>query len=254
MSVLVHAQLPTVKPSDPHYSDASSWVWVPCLEFPVERVNQLKFSSKPFKWIRYCIGAVTGARGHLSRRADLLDAVDYDQTLPLEQESVHLYYHVSDAEKELMFPTDPHLADPRKTNSVDSRAATTTSSVGCEAFRQDLLDRDIWCLITGSDEGLCDAVHLVPHCRDDEVRIWPTYVPFVYHLTFIYTRRVPCMPTVHQDAHHAQMPWPRRRHRLFDRRRAQRSPSPRRLPQNIPPNPRFSSGTSAQLLLNHSIF
>ncbi len=183
--VLVHAQLPTIKPSDPCYSDESSWVWVPCLEFPIDRVNLLQFSTKPLKWIRYCIGAVTGAQGHLSRKADSLDVIDYDQPLSSDSESMSLYYHVGDAEKEHMFPTDPHLADPHKTNSVHSRAATTTSSIACEGFHQDLRDRDTCCLVTASDEVLCDAAHLVPHCRGDDVRIFGyTYAPSSLRSTF----------------------------------------------------------------------
>ncbi|KAI1782346.1 hypothetical protein LXA43DRAFT_1104239 [Ganoderma leucocontextum] len=171
--VLVHAQMPTVKPSDPRYSNASTWVWVPCLEFPVHRVNRLQFSSKPLKWIRYCIGAVTGAQGHLSRKADSLDIIDYDQALSSDSESMLLYYYISDAEKEHMFPTDPHLADLHKTNSVHSRAATTTSSVACEAFHQDLQERDTRCVVLGWEEDYCDAAHLVPHCKDDEDDIVP---------------------------------------------------------------------------------
>ncbi|KAI1782514.1 hypothetical protein LXA43DRAFT_1143110 [Ganoderma leucocontextum] len=85
--VLVHAQLPTVRPGGPGYSDPSTWMWVPCLEFPIERVNQLQFSSKPLKWIRYCIGAVTGAHGDLSHQHDLLELVDYDQPLSSQSQS-----------------------------------------------------------------------------------------------------------------------------------------------------------------------
>ncbi|KAM5542414.1 hypothetical protein V8D89_003873 [Ganoderma adspersum] len=162
------SKLPTIRPGGLGYSDPSTWVWVPCLEFPVDRVNELQFSSKPLKWIRYCIGAVTGTQGHLSHKADSLDVVDYDQPLSSDSASMALYYHVSDAERELMFPTDPHLADRPKTSSVHSFAATTTSSVACEGFHQDLRDRDTRCLITASDEVFCDAIHLVPHCRDDE--------------------------------------------------------------------------------------
>ena len=169
MSVLVHSQLPTVKPSDPRYSDTSCWVWVPCLEFPVERVNRLQFSTKPLKWMRYCIGAVAGARGDLSLKAGSLEVIDYDQPLS-ESASMALYYHVGDEEKEHMFPTDPRLADPPKTNSVHSRASTTTSSVACQGFRQDLLERDAHCVASGLDEMFCNAVHLVPHCKDDDVR------------------------------------------------------------------------------------
>ena len=58
--------------------------------------------------------------------------VDYDLALSPEPATMALYYHVSNAEKSLMFPTDPHLADRSKTNSVHSRASMTTSSVACE--------------------------------------------------------------------------------------------------------------------------
>ncbi|KAM5542411.1 hypothetical protein V8D89_003870 [Ganoderma adspersum] len=166
--VLVHAQFPTVRPGYPGHSDLSTWVWVPCLKFPVDRVNELQFSSKPFKWIRYCIGAVTGTQGHLSHNADSLDVVDYDQPLSSESASMALYYHVSDTEKSLMFPTDPHLADRPKTNSVHSHASTTTSSIACEEFHQALRERDTHCVAAGWGEMCCDAVHLVPHCKDDD--------------------------------------------------------------------------------------
>ncbi|KAI1791102.1 hypothetical protein LXA43DRAFT_1143443, partial [Ganoderma leucocontextum] len=166
--ILVHAQLPTVRPGGPGHSDPSTWVWVPCLEFPVERVNQLQFSSKPLKWIRYCIGAVTGAHGDLSHQHDLLELVDYDQPLSSESQSMLLYYHVSDTEKEQMFPTDPHLADPARTDSVYSRGNTSTSSDPCRAFREDLDERDECCVATGYEETWCDSVHLVPHCKGDD--------------------------------------------------------------------------------------
>ncbi|KAI1795011.1 hypothetical protein LXA43DRAFT_1178917 [Ganoderma leucocontextum] len=71
-----------------------------------------------------------------------------------------LYYHVSDAEKEQMFPTDPHLADPARTDSVHSRGNTSTSSVACEAFHHNLQKRDTRCVAIGWDEMYCDAAHL----------------------------------------------------------------------------------------------
>ena len=168
--ILVHAQLPTVRPGGPDYLDPSTWVWVPCLEFPVERVNELQFSPKPLKWIRYCIGAVTGARGDLSREQDVFDVIDYDQPLSSESRSMDLYYHISDAEKERMFPTDPHLADPPRTDSVYSRFNTSTSSAPCRTRRADLEDRDERCGATEYRQQCCDSVHLVPHCKGDDVR------------------------------------------------------------------------------------
>ena len=168
--ILVHAQLPTVRPGGPRYLDPSTWVWVPCLEFPVERVNELRFSPKPFKWIRYCIGAVTGTHGNLSREQDVPNIIDYDQPLSSKSKSMDLYYHTNDAEKEQMFPTDPHLADPARTDSVYSRRNTSTSSAPCRTRRDDLEDRDERCVATGYREQFCDSVHLVPHCKGDDVR------------------------------------------------------------------------------------
>ncbi|KAI1782248.1 hypothetical protein LXA43DRAFT_906375, partial [Ganoderma leucocontextum] len=120
--------------------------------------------------IHYCISTVTDTwQGHLSHKTHSLNIIDYDQPLSSsDSESLRLYYHVSDAEKEHMFPTDPHLADPPKTNSVYSRASTTTSSVACEAFHQDLRERDTHCVAISWDEIYCDAVHLMPHCKDDD--------------------------------------------------------------------------------------
>ncbi|PIL37637.1 hypothetical protein GSI_01331 [Ganoderma sinense ZZ0214-1] len=175
--ILVHAQLPTVRPGGPGYLDPSTWVWVPCLEFPIERVNELQFSSKPLKWIRYCIGAVTGTQGHLSHQADVLAIVDYDKPLSSksESQSMALYYHVSDAEKEQMFPTDPHLADPPREDSVHSDGNTTTSSAPCRTFHEDLVERDECCVATRWQENVCDSVHLIPHCKgDDYIRMLTT--------------------------------------------------------------------------------
>ena len=237
-TILVHAQLPTVKPSDPLYSHTSTWVWVPCLEFPVDRVNELQFSSKPLKWIRYCIGAVTGAQGHLSYNADSLDIIDYDQPLSSDSASIVLYYHVSDAEKDLMFPTDPHLADPPKTNSVHSHAATTTSSIACEEFHQALRERDVRCLASGSHEMYCNATHLVPHCKDDDVRP-PGFkilvVPFESsNCNVLFTPLPPPVHTVHQDAHRPPVPQPQGGHCARHRRRPQRPPPHGQLSQASP--------------------
>ena len=46
--------------------DPSNWHWVHCLTLPVETLKTLSFSQRPYKWIRYAIGVVVGAEGHLS--------------------------------------------------------------------------------------------------------------------------------------------------------------------------------------------
>jgi hypothetical protein len=36
-----------------HDLDLTNWEWENCLAFPVSRLNDLQFSLKPYKWIRY---------------------------------------------------------------------------------------------------------------------------------------------------------------------------------------------------------
>ena len=81
--------------------DPSNWHWVHCLTLPVETVNALQFSQRPYKWIRYATGAIVGAEGHLSSRPDSLNVVDYNAVLPAE--STALYYHTSEEERRRMF-------------------------------------------------------------------------------------------------------------------------------------------------------
>ena len=141
--------------------DPTNWRWVHCLNFPLETLYKLQFSHRPYKWIRYATGAVTGTQGDLSLSHDSLDIVDYDGGLP--SESVVLYYHTSDEERRRMFPVDP-----------DSGRINITSSVATSRraqFRSDVLQWDGGgCILTNNITAkYCDAVHLVAHTKGDEV-------------------------------------------------------------------------------------
>jgi len=140
--------------------DPANWRWVHCLTFKIETLSKLQFSHRPYKWIRYATGSVTGARGDLSFNRDSPDGMDYDDGLP--QDSVVLYYHTSDEEKRRMFPTDPDIGRTNITSSVPTSRRTR--------FRGDVQGRDaLRCVLSDIVPSLCDAVHLIAHSKGDAV-------------------------------------------------------------------------------------
>ena len=161
--ISVHAQFPKHVVSNTKLDlEPTNWEWKQCLAFPVNELDKLRFSSKPYKWIRYATGVVIGARGELCVERDLPNPfpIDYDSGLPAN--SIDLYYHTADEEKGHMFPIDPSLANIGTETS--SRAST-----GREISGGDVEDRDGSCVLTGDPALVCDAVHLLPHSRGDKV-------------------------------------------------------------------------------------
>jgi hypothetical protein len=143
-----------------------NWEWVPCLTLPVMRLNALRLSRRPYKWIRYAIGVVIGAHGTLSTQSDLtaplneVQVVDYNAELPTN--STDLYYHTSDEERRRMFPLDPSMVRTQITSSATSQ--------GRGAFREMVAARDGQrCIWTGLRARFCDAVHLVSYSKIDQV-------------------------------------------------------------------------------------
>lgn len=158
-SICVHAKLPT----DPEPSESvDDWQWTLILKFPIHKLRALRFSNKPYKWIRYATGVVLGAQGHLHRgEGATSDLVTYEvDTLP--DETTKLYYHIPEDEVERMLPVDPYFADELKT----STAATSRR----RKFRHDVKLRDSKrCIMTGFGARYCDAAHLVPFRKTDLV-------------------------------------------------------------------------------------
>jgi len=162
-SIFVHAQFPkNVIPNTELNLDPTNWQWENCLTFPISKLNNLGYSPKPYKWIRYATGIVVGARGHLCTERDPPDAVPIDYDSGLSAVSIDLYYHTTDQEKRRMFPIDPKLADTRTVTS--SRTNTRRDN-----FRGDVEDRDRSCVVTGVPHRACQAAHLLPHSKGDTV-------------------------------------------------------------------------------------
>ena len=162
--------------------DAANWRWVHCLTFKIETLSKLQFSHRPYKWIRYAIGAVTGAQGDLSFNRDSPDSMDYDDDLP--QDSVVLYYHTSDEERRRMFPVDADIGHTNITSSVFTSRRTR--------FRGDVQGRDaLRCVLSDIAPLLCDAAHLVPHSKGNAV----CYLSLSLSLTHTLTMEIAAVHT-----------------------------------------------------------
>ena len=112
--ISVHTQLPkNAMPNTEVDLDPTNWEWKVILTFPVSRLNDLRFSLKPYKWIRYATGIVIGVCGELCTECDLPNPVPIDCDSDLSAVSIDLYYHTTDQEKRHIFPIDPKPADTR---------------------------------------------------------------------------------------------------------------------------------------------
>jgi hypothetical protein len=172
--IQVYASLPHAVALGNLDVDPPNWHWVHCLTLPVETLKTLSFSQRPYKWIRYAIGVVVGAEGHLSFSHDSPDPLEYDVDLPVD--STVLYYHTSDEEKRRMFPVDPNIERTSLTSSVP------TSRTG--RFREVVAQRDEnACVLSNTEEDYCDAVHLLAHSKGDAVCYSSTPSPSMSSLT-----------------------------------------------------------------------
>lgn len=72
-----------------------------------------------------------------------------------------LRYHLPDAEKSRMFPTDPHFAC--------STVRSTVTAARVPDFRRNVAIRDGVCPVSGLEPLVCQAAHLVAHSKGDLV-------------------------------------------------------------------------------------
>ena len=93
VNVKVHAPLPHDLENTGANSSFDNWLWIHCLTLPVEKLNALQLSSRPYKWICIAMGVTTGAKGHLTSSLDIPEVVDYNAA-HLQPEHPNLYYQL----------------------------------------------------------------------------------------------------------------------------------------------------------------
>jgi hypothetical protein len=153
----VHAFLPSTVGTDGNIDDPINWHWTHCLTFPLQTLNALHALQKSYKWIRYTIGAVTGAVGTLSTSPDLLSPLDDGADLLVE--SVELYYHTSVEERKQAFLINPDIVCTDITSSPNTEQRTD--------FCDNIATQDGGhCVLTGAPD-YCAAAHLLAHSKGD---------------------------------------------------------------------------------------
>ena len=160
--------------------DEQHFGWHTVLEIPVDTLTALNFSPFPFKWIRYAMGAILGAEGHLSYDSDpecVPKEIDYTLPLPSVGDH-HLYYHITAERFPTVFPVDlescnPRVARPKPEESMSSASSTSSVPSGRRMdFMFKVQERDNgMCVVNGEEAtaDICEAAHLVAHGKGDQV-------------------------------------------------------------------------------------
>ncbi|KAH9953559.1 hypothetical protein BGW80DRAFT_1192203 [Lactifluus volemus] len=109
----------------------------------------------PFRWLRYVMFAISGARGDLSTTLEG-PYVDYDRTKFADDEN-RCYYWPSE---------DCAFIDYE---GLNDRLTSTAPKRRRSGFRRDLIRRDgPSCVITEVPKAHCEAAHLIPRSKGDE--------------------------------------------------------------------------------------
>ncbi|KAJ7125904.1 hypothetical protein C8R44DRAFT_913091 [Mycena epipterygia] len=125
--------------------------WRPLLEIPGPELA--RFSLRPIKWLRYLGWCIHGQPGWLSTTPGGPEVVgDTSQTWIITT----LIWHIVPARF-----IDVNASDDRTSNS-------SQHSQRSAAFRQDVINRDVACIVTEAPPNDCTACHILPHSKGDE--------------------------------------------------------------------------------------
>ena len=149
---------------------------IPFLSIPLSDV--LRLSIRPLKWLRYVMFSICGARGELSTGPEG-PVVDYETTALVDD---RIYYYITSGKVSCCtrdgcsprhIPVSPELCHFIDYQGLNDRVTTTThsdQSSGCTEFRDRILERDgSTCVVTHEVVEGCDAAHLIPGSKTDEV-------------------------------------------------------------------------------------
>lgn len=130
-----------------------------------------RLAIRPLKWLRFVTCAFCGAHGDLSATPN---------GLPVDYNSIHInhiagaYYYIPDGKSLSLIPNilayapigDYHFIDYHGMNNRINSQHTSHSS----GFRAEVMARDgPVCVFTGISDEACDATHLLPQGKGNEV-------------------------------------------------------------------------------------
>jgi hypothetical protein len=146
------------------------------LSIPFSDIERL--SLRPVKWLRYVTFAVCGAHGDLSATPNG-PPVKYD-SISLAGPIAESYYYtfqgksiftdlklVARRQYLVFMPGDHHLIDH---NAMNDRMTSSVKTLRSSRFRDEVMARDgSRCVFTRADGDICDAAHIIPKSKGDEV-------------------------------------------------------------------------------------
>ena len=142
------------------------------LSIPFSDIERL--SVRPVKWLRFVTFAICGVRGDLSAMLNG-PPVDYD-SISLDH-IAEAYYYTPEGNiftdpifvASLIYAPigDYHLIDH---TAMNDRITSSKQTPRSSRFRHDVVARDgPACVFTGCLASVCDAAHLLPKSKGDEV-------------------------------------------------------------------------------------
>jgi hypothetical protein len=139
------------------------------LSIPNRDVQRL--AIRPSKWLRFVMFCICGAHGKLHAMSD--DSVVDDNSTTLSND---IYWYEPQGKvffvRSLSQPQTPSLEEFIFVDyhGLNERITTSTLTLRRHNFRDEIVVRDgPFCVITGVDSGLCDAAHLIPKSKGNEV-------------------------------------------------------------------------------------
>ncbi|KAI0289867.1 hypothetical protein BC826DRAFT_1106805 [Russula brevipes] len=129
---------------------------IPILSIPRSDVERL--AAFPFRWLRYVMFTICGARGDICTVNGPVTPVDYDETEIADDTNTYHY---------LLFPLEACAFIDSE--GLNGRMTATVGTAGLHRFRENIIQRDgPACVVSHMRKEVCDAVHLIPRSKGDE--------------------------------------------------------------------------------------
>lgn len=142
------------------------------LEIPNSIIDSL--CLRPRKYLRYLGWSILGRQGTLKTEDD--GDIEMDKPLHGIDRYFYVLPEVDECETSFFFNLESNNGNNLDcfANAVDlevikqrsQRTATETRAT----FKDDLLERDQFCIFTGTSSLLCQGCHIIPHARGSEVQ------------------------------------------------------------------------------------
>ncbi|KAI0288224.1 hypothetical protein BC826DRAFT_971745 [Russula brevipes] len=139
---------------------------IPILSIPRSDVERL--AAFPFRWLRYLMFTICGARGDICTINGPVTPVDYDETEIADDANTYYY---------LLFPriavhsvsTSLEACAFIDSEGLNDRITATVRTARLYRFRRNIIRRDgPACVVSHERKEDCDTVHLIPRSKGDE--------------------------------------------------------------------------------------